>query len=363
MTGAGAPPPGRRAAPGSASAILAAGDDFVLTRLFHAALTSEIGTARAIRELSLPWPGVPFGRVAEVDEASGDEDTLIKALAGTEIAVTHLAPFTRNVFANAPDLRLAVVSRGGPVNVNVEAATEHGVAVCYAPGRNANAVAEFTIGLTVAACRNLVAGHAGLATGTWPGHFYEYVHSGFELAGSTVGLVGYGAIGRIVGRLFTAFGASVLTYDPYFSAVEPGITKVDDLGDLLAASQVVSLHQRVTDETRGQIGAAEITRMPRGSVLINTARGAVLDYRALCEALDSGHLAAAGLDTYAVEPLPPDHRLLRTPNVVMAPHVAGCSREVAERAAGICAAEVGRWLRGEPLANCANPEVAGVSGR
>jgi D-3-phosphoglycerate dehydrogenase len=353
--------------------VLAAGDEFVLTRLFRDALRAELGSSQPIRELSLPWPEVPFGQVAEVDEASGDEAELIAALAGVDIAVTHLAPFTKQVFANAPDLRLVVVSRGGPVNVNVEAATDHGVAVCYAPGRNANAVAEFTIGLTIATCRNLVAGHTHLTAGTWPGHFYEYGNSGAELAGSTVGLVGYGAIGHIVARLFQAFGATVLFYDPYVAEIEPdaglgpgvgpGVTKVDDLAELLERSDIVSLHQRVTPETRGQIGAAEIARMPAGSVLINTARGAVLDYQALCEALDSGHLAAAGLDVYATEPLPPDDRLLRTPNLVLAPHIAGCSREVAERAATICAAEVGRWVRRDPLANCANPEVLGVSRR
>jgi D-3-phosphoglycerate dehydrogenase len=97
--------------------------------------------------------------------------------------------------------------------------------------------------------------------------------------------------------------------------------------------------------------------MPAGSVLVNTARGAVLDYDALCDALDSGHLAGAGLDVYPVEPLPAGHRLLRTRNLVLTPHVAGCSRDVARRAARRCAAEVGRWARGGPLANCANPAV------
>ncbi|REF36976.1 2-hydroxyacid dehydrogenase [Thermasporomyces composti] len=337
--------------------ILVAGDEFVLPESLRGALVEEVGSGHEVRELALPWPSTPFGPVAEVDEASGTEEEVIAALDGVEIAVTHLAPFTAKVFANAPTLRLVVVSRGGPVNVNLDAATERGVAVCYAPGRNANAVAEFTIGLTIATCRNLVAGHSGLATGSWPGHFYQYAHAGFEIAGSTVGLVGYGAVGRLVGRLFTAFGARVLAYDPYVADMEPGVTKVEDLSELLAASDIVSLHQRVTPETRGQIGAAEIARMRRGAVLINTARGAVLDYDALCDALDSGHLAAAGLDVYATEPLPPDSRLLRTRNVVLAPHIAGCSREVAERAARICAAEVGRWLRGEPLRNCANPVV------
>ncbi|EHR49622.1 phosphoglycerate dehydrogenase-like oxidoreductase [Saccharomonospora marina XMU15] len=343
----------------SARAILAAGDDFVLTRLFAEQLREQVGGQRQVRELTLPWPARPFGTVGEVREASGDEDELIAALSGADIAVTHLAPFTEKVFANAPDLRLLVVSRGGPVNVNLDAATRHGVVVCYAPGRNADAVAEFTVGLLIATCRNLAAGHAELAQGRWGGHYYEYRHAGFEIGGSTVGLVGYGAIGSRVARLLAAFGAKVLAYDPYVGEddVEPGITRLTDLAELLRQSRVVSLHQRVTAQTRGMIGAAELALLPPGAVLINTARGAVLDYDALCDALDSGHLAAAGLDVYPDEPLPERARLLSTPNVVLSPHVAGCSREVAQRAARICAAEVGRWTRGEPVAHCANPAV------
>jgi D-3-phosphoglycerate dehydrogenase len=338
--------------------VLAAGDHFLLTTLLREALRDELGDGCRVRELTLPWPAEPYRPVSEVDEASGDENRLIEALAGAEVAVTQFAPFTRKVFGRAPRLRLVVVSRGGPVNVNLEAATEHDVAVCHLPGRNADAVAEFSFGLTVATCRNLAAGHASLAGGgRWPGHFNQYGHAGMELSGATVGLVGYGAVGRRVGRLFTACGARVLAHDPYVADLEPGVIRVDALADLLAVSRIVSLHQRLTERTRGQIGAAEIGLMPAGSVLVNTARGAVLDYDALCDALDSGHLAGAGLDVYPVEPLPAGHRLLRTRNLVLTPHVAGCSRDVARRAARRCAAEVGRWARGGPLANCANPAV------
>lgn len=339
--------------------ILAAGDEFVLPGLFTRALRAELGNDTAVRELALPWPSLPFGPVAEVDEAAGTEKELIDALPGVEIAVTHLAPFTREVFDNAADLRLVVVSRGGPVNVNLEAATETGVAVCYAPGRNANAVAEFTIGLIIAACRNIATGRDAITAGDWHERYFAYGASGSEIKGSTVGLIGYSAVGRLVARLLTAFGATVQAYDPYVdeAGFEPGVTKVADLETLLATSRIVSLHQRLTPQTRGMIGAAQLAAMPRGSVLINTARGGVLDYDALCDALDSGHLGAAGLDVHPVEPLPAGHRLRRTPGVVLTPHLAGCSREVAELAATICAAEAGRWRRGEPLANCANPHA------
>jgi D-3-phosphoglycerate dehydrogenase len=330
--------------------ILVAGDHFVLSRLLVSALVAEIGDGHQIRELTLPWPVQPFGPVAEVDEASGDEATMIEALAGVEACVTQMGPFTERVLAGAPDLRLVAVARGGPVNVNVEAATARGVRVCYAPGRNATATAEYTIGLMLAALRRIPETHAALAVrGEWGGGYYTYENTGLELAGTTVGLVGYGAVGRRVARILDGFGAEVLLYDPY---VEDGLA---DLDELLRRSRIVSLHARLTPETRGMIGAREIGLMPEGAVLVNCARGGLVDTEALCDALASGHLMAAGLDTFAEEPPPPDSRLFRVRGVVLTPHLAGASRTVAEKAARIVAAEVGRHHRGEPLAHCLNP--------
>lgn len=346
------------------TSVLAAGDEFVRTDVFARAL-HDVLDPRAVdltvRELDLGWPTKPWNDIGEVAEAAGDEDMMIAALRGMTAAVTHLAPFTARVFREAPDLRMLAVSRGGPVNVNLEAATRAGVVVTYAPGRNANAAAEFAVGLMLATCRNIATGHAAMRNGSWPGHYFQYENAGFELSGATVGLVGYGAIGRIVARILTAFGARVLTYDPKAppDAFGPEVTRVDDLDELLGVSQVVSLHARLTAETENLIGAAQLAAMPRGAVLVNTARGGLLDYDALCDALDNGHLAAAGLDVYPAEPVPEGSRLLTTPGVVTAPHIAGCSREVAARAARICADEVARWVDGTPPAHCANPEVLG----
>ncbi|GAA2459267.1 2-hydroxyacid dehydrogenase [Actinomadura vinacea] len=335
--------------------LLAAGDHFVRTDLLVGALRAEVGTGSAIRELTLPWPVEPFGRVAEVDEASGTEDTMIDAVGGIEVAVTQMAPFTRKVLENAPDLRLVVVSRGGPVNVNVEAATERGVRVCYAPGRNATATAEFTVGILLATLRRIPETHAALALrGEWGGDYYSYENCGLEIEGTTVGLVGAGAVGGRVARILAAFGAEVLIFDPYAKGDVPG-EPVGSLEELLRRSRIVSLHARVTPETRGLIGAREIALMPAGSVLINVARGPLLDYDALCAALASGHLMGAGLDTFAEEPPPPGSPVFTAPNLVMTPHLGGASRAVAEKAARIVAAEVGRFHRGEPLAHCLNP--------
>ncbi len=338
--------------------ILAAGDNFVLSSLLAEALRAELRKPATITELTTPFPDTPFRDVAEVHEASGTEEDMIEALAGAEVCVAHTAPITEKVLANSPHLKLVAISRGGPVNVNLDAATDHGVAVCYAPGRNATATAEYAIGLILAACRRIAAGHAELATGIWRGDYYRYDASGPELEGATVGLVGYGAIGSRVARILDAFGAHVLVHDPYADPAALGNAERVELAELLRRSRVVSLHARATPDTRGMIGAAEIALMPAGSVLVNCARGSLLDYGAVCDALDSGHLFAAGFDVYDEEPPPPDSRLYRTPGAVLTPHLAGCSSQVAEKAARIVAAEAGRYERGEPLANCANPAVS-----
>lgn len=282
-------------------------------------------------------------------------------LPGIEVAVTEMAPFTEWVIAGADALKLIVVCRGGPVNVNLAAATGRGIPVCFTPARNAAATAEYTIGLLLAAMRRLAEGHKDLTNGRWRGDFYAYADAGQELEGKTVGLVGFGAIGSRVARVLRAFDAEVLVADPYVdpaAVAEVGAQAVS-LDELLPRADAVSLHARLTPETRHILGRDEIGRLPRGAVLVNSARGGLLDYDALCDALESGQLRAAALDVYDPEPPPPDSRLFRTPNLTLSPHIAGASRETAERAALIAAGEVGRYARGEPLRHVANPAAVG----
>ncbi|MEU6593406.1 2-hydroxyacid dehydrogenase [Streptomyces sp. NPDC046881] len=332
--------------------VVAAGDHFVLPSLITAALAEEADCA--VRELTLGWPLEPFGPVAEVSEASDAEDELIAALDGAEVLVTQMGPVTERVLAACPALRLVVVCRGGPVNVNLEAAGRHGVRVCFAPGRNAAATAEFTVGLLLAALRRIPQAHDLLARqGSWAGaSYYTYEHSGLELEDLPVGLVGYGAVGSRVARVLCAFGARVMVYDPYVRGEVHGL-RLSSLDDLLRRSAVITLHARLTAETRGLLGARELALLPPGAVVVNAARGPLLDEDALCDALAEGRLSAAALDTFAREPLPPDSRLRAlSDRVVLTPHLGGASRAVAEKAARIAAAEVGRWIRGEPLAHC-----------
>ncbi|WP_405872725.1 MULTISPECIES: 2-hydroxyacid dehydrogenase [unclassified Streptomyces] len=337
--------------------VVAAGDHFVLPELISRALSHEIHgpSALAVRELTLGWPLEPFGPVAEVTEASDAEDELIEALADDrEVLVTQMAPVTERVLAASPALRLVVVCRGGPVNVNLDAAKSQDVRVCYSPGRNAAATAEFTVGLILAALRRIPQAHNLLAgQGSWQGAtYYTYEHSGLELEDLPVGLVGYGAVGSRVARALCAFGAQVMVYDPYVRGEIHGL-RVSSLDELLRRSQVITLHARLTAETRGLIGARELALLPQGAVVVNAARGPLLDEDALCDALESGRLSAAALDTYVREPLPAGSRLhALAERVVLTPHLGGASRAVAEKAARIAAEEVGRWVRGEPLAHC-----------
>ncbi|RFA10262.1 hydroxyacid dehydrogenase [Subtercola boreus] len=344
--------------------ILAAGDLFVTPSLFIDAVKARTSAAADVSfgELTLPWPIEPFGPVGSVDEASGDVPSLIEAMAGAEIVVTQMAPFTAEVFESAPGLRLISICRGGPVNVDLEAATRAGVIVTYAPGRNAVAAAEFAVGLMLTAMRRIVIADSELKNGAWRGDYYSYENAGSELDGATVGLIGYGAIGRIVARVLNAFGSNVLTYDPYADAetVKDDGVELVELSELLRRSSVVSLHARLTPETHHLLNAENLSLLPRGTVLVNSARGGLLDYAPLPALLASGQLGALALDVYDIEPPPADWPLFDAPNVVLSPHLAGATKQTAERAANIVADDIALYLRGERPRYVANPAVWNV---
>ena len=332
--------------------LLVIGDHFISPSLMRGSL-GDLADRFEITEAMTPFPLEPFRAIAEVREASGSEEQMIEALRGVSVCIAHHAPLTEHILRHAPELRLFVVCRGGPVNVNVPAATAHGVAVAYTPARNAAATAEHTIALMLAALRGIPAADAAIRRGEWKGD-YTWESAGFEMETATVGLIGCGAVGCIVARILHGFGARVLVYDPY--AQGGGMEQVS-LDFLLEQSQVVSLHARETEATRGILGRKQIAKLPRGAVIVNCARGSLLDYDATAEALRSGQLFAAAADVFPEEPLPPDFPLRGLPNFIMTPHIAGGTRQAAEKAARIAAAELRLFLAGEPLRYCANPQV------
>ncbi|CCD93533.1 putative D-3-phosphoglycerate dehydrogenase [Bradyrhizobium sp. ORS 375] len=342
------------------SSIAIIGDRFMLPSVFAERITAICGDAIDIRMLEQPWPDEPMehgyagSKLDGLKEFMGDPDELAEFIGEAPLLVTHLAPISRAMLQRLPRLKFIAVSRGGPVNVDMQAARDHGVLVVNTPGRNASAVAEFTIGAMLAETRLIRSGHESMRGGEWRGDLYRADRTGRELGEMTVGIVGYGAIGTRVVKLLKAFGCKILVTDPYvqLSAQDrnDGVEHVA-LAELLSRADVISLHARVTPETTGFIDREALEKIKPGAILINTARGPLVDYKALYEVLSSQRLAGAMLDTFAVEPVPPDWPLLQLPNVTLTPHIAGASVRTVTFAADQAAEEVRRYLAGEPPLN------------
>ena len=336
------------------------GDRFMLPRIFEEKIVDACGPDLTIRTLEQPWPDVPMEHgyaskgMEGLKEYLGDPDEIVAFIGDAEVFVTHLAPISGDMLDRLPSLKLIAVSRGGPVNIDMKAARARGVKVVNTPGRNASAVAEFTLGGILAETRLIRSGHESLRRGEWRGELYRADVAGRELSEMTVGVIGYGAIGTRVVKLLKAFGCRILVHDPYVQLTAAdradGVEHVS-FEDILARSDLVTLHARVTPETTGFIDADAFARMRPGTIFVNTARGPMVDYDALHDALASGHLAGAMLDTFAVEPVPADWPLLKLPNVTLTPHIAGASVRTVTFAAEQAAAEVRRYIKGEPLVN------------
>jgi D-3-phosphoglycerate dehydrogenase / 2-oxoglutarate reductase len=337
------------------------GDRFMLSSMFEDALRDRCKQfVLDIRSHDLPWPDQPMEHGYAVSgmhglkEYMGSADEVISLTGDAEILVTQLAPLSASIMAQLPNLKFVAVSRGGPVNIDMIAARKHGIAVVNTPGRNASAVAEFTIGAILVETRNITRGHDALRKGVYRGDLYRADVAGRELREMTVGLVGYGEVGRRVVKLLKAFGCKILVSDPYVQLTP------EDLRDgvihcsferVLEDADVISMHARVTSETTHMINEAALRRMKKDSTLVNTARGPLVDYDALYRVLASGHLRGAMLETFAIEPVPPDWPLLQLENVTLTPHIAGASVHTVRYAADRAAEEVRRYLAGEPFLN------------
>lgn len=337
------------------------GDHFMRSDMFETALRQKCPQAPLdIMRHDLDWPDKPMEHgyahagMDGLKEYMGGVDDTVALIDGAEILVTHLAPLSAGIMDRCPSLKFVAVSRGGPVNIDMKAARERGITVVNTPGRNASAVAEFTIGAILAETRLITRGHDALRRGEWRGDLYRADRTGEELSEMTVGVIGYGEIGIRVVRLLKVFGCRILVADPYVQLsagdLADGIEQVS-LETLLAQSDVVTLHPRVTKETEKLINAETLAQMKPTAILINTARGPLVDYDALYQALANGKLRGAMLETFAIEPVPEDWPLLKLENVTLTPHIAGASVKTVTYAAGLAAEEVRRYLAGEPPVN------------
>lgn len=250
-------------------------------------------------------------------------------------------------------LQAIASTRGDPNNVDVAGATAAGIPVLYTPGRNADAVAEMAVALLFAATRHLLTADADVRSGqifrdgTIP---YQRFRGG-EIAGRTAGLIGLGAVGRALRWRLEGLGVSVIAYDPYHDEAR------HSLDELLGQSDIVSLHAPVTDDTVGMIGAEQFAAMRDEVVFLNTARAQLHDTDALVAALQSGKVAAAGLDNFEGEWLPVDHPLTGMANVVLTPHIGGATWNTELRQAQMVADGLEALLSGRRPAYIVNPEV------
>lgn len=287
------------------------------------------------------------GRLREgpctVVDASADPAHLADHL-GTAwgLIVRSRTKVSRELLSAAPHLHLVARAGVGVDNVDLAAAAERKVTVVNAPAAATTSVAELTVALCLLLVRGLLPKVLSTRAGKW-----ERGTSGHELYGRTVGFVGYGRIAREVARRVGAFGAGTVAFDPFVTS-SGDATRMLSLPELLASSDIVSVHAALTPENRHLLGPAEFGAMKHGAFLLNVARGALLDERALLAALDSGQVAGAALDVLEVEP-PVDRALVDHPHVIVTPHLGASTFEAQYRAGRDVVDEVLRALRGEPL--------------
>lgn len=288
-------------------------------------------------------------------------DQLVRRLKTTQVFITEEDTLSREMIEQLPDLCIIIDCRGNPVNIDLDAASEKGIAVITTPGRNAEGVAEITIAMILMVARNIWPGMVGLHNNDWyqKGIYHYYLtYQGSEIVNQTLGLVGLGAVGRKVAERIAGFKMNIVGYDPYVTQdqVQSLGIKMMGLDELLRESDFVSLHAPVTKATTGMMGEREFGLMKPTSFLINTARAALVQEDAMIKSLTTGQIGGAALDVYHQEPVPGHYPILNLPNVVAIPHFGGATKEVIDHQSQIAFESLLSFCDGMPL-NVVNKQV------
>lgn len=295
-----------------------------------------------------------LGTVALYNTRAASRAELLTRLAGAHVVlnVRSYTTFDAATLAELPDLALIAVFGTGTDNIDLEAAARLGIAVCNAPGANARSVAEHAVALALAVARSICRHDRDLRAGRWV--HYE----GPELEGKTFGVIGLGTIGQHTARIAAAFGMDVIAWSPRHDEERARSCGAELVAfdDLLRRADIVSLHLAASERTRGIIGARELALMRPGAILVNTARGALIDEAALLAALQEGRIFGAGLDVFMEEPLPAGHPFTMLENVVLTPHAGWVTREARERLLRLPVENIAAYLAGRPR-NIVNPDA------
>ena len=270
-------------------------------------------------------------------------DYILDAVKDADIIITQFFPVGKELIDACKNLKYIGVLRAGYENVNFEYAAQKGIKVFNTVGRNAHAVSDFAIGTMIAEARNIARGHYGIKNGEWI-RTYPNSDSIPDFTGKTVGIVGFGEIGRLVAKKLSGFDVNILVYDPY---CRDESVKTVDLDKLMAESDFVTLHARLTAENEHMIGEHELSLMKPTAYLINTSRSGLVDEKALYETLKAGKIAGAALDVFDVEPPPIDYPLVTLPNVTLTPHMAGGSKDAFLNTPKLLAAGFADYLDGK----------------
>jgi len=335
--------------------ILVIGDSYVPVAAFAAGLASLEGEHR-VRYLQIDERRAFEPRSESelrVREYVGAPAELVEHLDADDVLVVHGAPVTDVVLDASTDLALVCCARGGPVNVDLAAATARGVRVTTTPGKNAQAVVELTLAFMIMLSRRIPPAVRFLLENGRLGEsaFEGAQFFGRELGGQRLGLVGYGQVGRRVAAVARGLGMAVSAFDP---AVGPGAMAADgvecaDLDAMIPDADIISLHARATPANENLFSGHEFARMRQGALFVNTARETLVDEAALLEALASGHLGGAALDVLRPRPAGEAQPLLGLPNIIVTPHVGGATSQTLVRGVRMIAEEIERYAGGRTL--------------
>lgn len=285
-----------------------------------------------------------FGTVRYYDRTDSEQDAIVR-IGSADIIILNKVPITRTVLESCPTVKLICILATGYNVVDCKAAAERGIPVCNVPGYGTDSVAQFTFALLLELCHHVGLHSESVHNGDWANSpdFCYWKTPQMELAGKTIGIIGYGAIGQAVGKIAKAFGMNVLAY----SRTKRSGFEYVTLDELLARSDVISLHCPLFPETKGMINAESIAKMKDGAILLNTARGALLDEAAVAVALRSGKLRGAAVDVASAEPISRENPLLTAPNCIITPHIAWAPLEARHRILDITVKSVKAYLAGK----------------
>ena len=312
--------------------------------------------SKAVNPGDLSWDPIrQFGDVTVYDRTPAEE--AVSRIGEADIVLINKTPITAEVLDACPNLKLICVEATGYNVVDCNAARERGVTVCNVPAYGTDSVAQFTFALLLELCNRVGVHDISVHDGDWCSSpdFCYWKTPQMELAGKTIGIIGFGMIGRAVAKIANAFNMKVLAYNRSRCAEGEALGEYVDLDTLLSKSDIISLHCPMTEQTKEMINATTIFKMKDGVILLNTARGGLVNEADLAAALKAGKLRGFGADVVSVEPIIPDNPLLSAPNCILTPHMAWAPVEARQRIIDITVSNIHAFLDGNPI-NVVNPK-------